>query len=159
MEDGGAGNPGIPGFGTDGFETILQSANEGSARGSGVTSINDPGRLIEIDFRNSDKVFDGLDESGSVGSVCEGRSVTLPSILQHLSTRIDELDAVILLLVSSIVTIWPFILARKKLTTSGLCEAVTITPMVFPSSLLLLNAARTPTLKRVESRMLALSQH
>ena len=105
MEDGSGGNPSISGFGTDSFETILQSANEGSARRSGVASINDPGGLIEIDFRDSDQVFDGLNEGNSVGGVCEGRSVTLPSILQHFSTRINELDTVILPLVSLTVTL------------------------------------------------------
>lgn len=34
-----------------------------------------------------------------------------------------------------------------------------MTPMVFPSSLLLLNAARTPTRKSVDSRMSALRGH
>ena len=51
------------------------------------------------------------------------------------------------------------IVRSEKPTASGLCEAVTITPIVFPSSLLLLNAARTPTRKRVESRILALQRH
>ena len=43
-------------------------------------------------------------------------------------------------------------------TGSGLCEAVTITPMVFPSSFLLLRAAITPTLNITESRVLPLLQ-
>src|ERR1700733_4989058 len=100
MENGGGANPSVSGFGTDSFETILQSANEGSTGGSGVTSINNPRGFIEIDLRDSDQIFDGLNESRSVGSICERRSVALPSILQHLSARINELDTVILSLVS-----------------------------------------------------------
>lgn len=47
---------------------------------------------------------------------------------------------------------------QDDLTGSGLCEAVTITPMVFPSSFLLRSPAITPTLNRTESKVFPL-QH
>lgn len=42
------------------------------------------------------------------------------------------------------------------LTGSGLCEAVTMTPIVFPSNFLLRRPAITPTLNRTESRVFPL---
>jgi len=156
MEDRGGGNSSVSGFGTDGFEAILQSTNERSARRSGVAGVHNPGRLIEIDFGNPDKIFDRLNECRGIGSVGESGSVTLPSVLQHLPARINELDTVILWLVPSAVTRSYSLSQAAEPTASGLCEAVTITPIVFPSSLLLLNAARTPTRKSVESRIPAL---
>lgn len=99
MEDRSGGDPSVSGFGTDGFETIFQSANERSTRWSGVAGIHNPRRFIEVDFCGFDEVFNRLDESRGVGSVGESGSVTLPSVLQHLSAWINELDTIILLLV------------------------------------------------------------
>jgi len=96
MEDRGCGNTSVSGFGTDSFEAILQSTNERGARWSGVAGIHDPGRLVKIDFGDPNEVLDRLDERGSTGSVGEGSGMTLPSVLQHLSARIDEFDTVIL---------------------------------------------------------------
>lgn len=45
---------------------------------------------------------------------------------------------------------------QGELTGSGLCEAVTITPIVFPSNFLLRSPAITPTLNRTESRVFPL---
>ena len=81
MEDGGCGDPGVSGFGTDGFEAILQSTNERGAGWSGVAGIHNPGRLIQIDFGDPNEVLDRLDERRGAGSVGEGGGMTLPSVL------------------------------------------------------------------------------
>jgi len=96
MEYRGGGDPSVSGFGTDSFEAVLQSTDERSARWSGVAGVHDPSGLVEVDLGNSDEVFDGLDESRSIGSVGKGSSMALPSVLKHLSAWINELDTVIL---------------------------------------------------------------
>ena len=158
MKNRGGGDPGVSGFGTDSFEAILQSTNERSAGWTGVAGVHDLCGLVQIDFCDLDEIFYRLDKCRGIGGVCEGGSVTLPSVLQHLSARINELDTVILRRFS-VGTRGYSLFGVMERTTSGLCEAVTMTPMVFPSSLLLLNAARTPTRKSVESRILPLQQN
>lgn len=46
-----------------------------------------------------------------------------------------------------------YLLERALRTSSGLCDAVTITPMVFPSNFLLRKPARIPTRKRTGSNI------
>lgn len=142
------------GLGADRLQSILESLDETRAGGASVVAVDDGSRNGQVDLGGEDDLLEGGDEGFGAEGVGELGSVGLPGRVEHLSHGVDELDSVVLSKERSARV------KRREMTEnstfSGLCEAVTITPMTFPPSFLLLRAASNPTRKMTLSNKSAL---
>lgn len=141
-------------------QTIFERPHEARARRAGVVTVDDGRRNQEVRVGVVDDRSERVDEISVGRSVREESRVVFPRRDEHFSVRVDEFDTVVLLRRRKGATSQEGEQRRGAreggLTRSGLCEAVTMTPIAFPPRFLLLRAAKRPTRYRTLSRTSAL---
>jgi hypothetical protein len=76
-------------------QTLCESGRELLSGRPSVASKDDARLDREVNVQRLDEVLEDLDELARRGSVADLGSVSLPAGLEHLSSRVDELDTVV----------------------------------------------------------------